>query len=267
MEGSTAGLHRVPKVFQQHYNTTVSLAKRREGQRGSSSSITTTKTNVQHHKSSAGPTLQRLDEIPLRSLGTGGEEASAPLLGGRRPDDSRRRKHILSLGTVESRGRHRRYFCGDGQSSRHTSAPAPHRVMSLARNSRADTKRNRVGQLLREVREIVGQSHIQEQKTVDVIRRRIGTKQKQIDDRKQNGSNVSQQRDSSTNKRSPNSLDLSMQDYDSGIRRVERRATKHLDKLENWEQDFISKAKYVHNPNAFPTLPNPVREERVGVNI
>ncbi len=114
------------------------------------------------------------------------------------------------------------------------------------------------------MREIVGQSHIQEQKTVDVIRRRIGTKQKQID-RKQNGSNVSQR--DSTNKRSHNSLDLSMQDYDSGIRRVERRATKHLDKLENWEKDFISKAKYVKNPDAFPTVPNRVVEERVGVNI
>jgi hypothetical protein len=58
-----------------------------------------------------------------------------------------------------------------------------------------------------------------------------------------------------------------MQEYDSRIRRVERRATKHLDKLENWEKDFISEAKYVQNPNAVPTLPNRVREERVGVNI
>jgi hypothetical protein len=150
MEGSTAGLHRVPKVFQ-HYNTTVSLANRWEGQRGSSSSTTTTKTNVQDHKSSVGPTLQRLDEIPLRSLATAGEEMSA-LLGGRSPDEGRR-KRILGLGPVESRGRHRRYFCGHDQSSRHTSArsAAPHHATSLPRNSRADTKRNRIGQLLSEV--------------------------------------------------------------------------------------------------------------------
>ena len=107
---------------------------------------------------------------------------------------------------------------------------------------------------------MVSKMQTEERQTGTTIRRRIAHDQKRRP--------CPQKKNALSNQ---HSLDLSIEDYDSGLRRVEKRTQRHLRQMDNWEGRFIHNAKRTltaleqlqadsdhrsATPSAFPNLIN-----------
>ena len=221
MDGSTrAGGRRIPKVFQHHKKATS-----RSKQDSSSQQPRARSGEVQQLLPSLAstlcPVLTRLDEIPLvedRDFPGPCETDLAPLRMSRR---------------------HKEKYSTRSHAREETSL----------RNTRGGKgKRNEVASLLSEVRDMVGRMKTQEQQTGIAIQKKTRQrnkepKKKARGDESYLNPNPNRQRSGRPNlhpnerQRGPtrHSLNLSMEDYDNGLRRVEQRTKRHMKKMDNCE--------------------------------